>query len=243
VSQLNDLPIVRVQFYSTAPYPCSYLPNRFSRSQVATPSYVINGFVYGELVRMGFRRSGLFVYRPNCETCQACTPIRVPTAQFRPNRTQRRIEKSHADLRVSIVPLAFKHEHYALYLKYQKQRHAGGGMDQDSHEQYRHFLLQSNVNTQLVEFRAPSGELRMVSIVDQLSDGLSSVYTFYDADVEGASFGTYNIIWQIRAAQALDLPFVYLGYWIDHSPKMAYKRNFRPTQGLIDNEWKALPDE
>jgi leucyl-tRNA---protein transferase len=240
VSQLNDLPVVRVQFYSTAPYPCSYLPNRYSRSQVATPSYVINGFVYSELVRLGFRRSGLFVYRPNCEGCNACTPIRVPTAQFVPNRTQRRIAKSHAKLTAHFVPLTFKHEHYSLYLKYQNARHPGGGMDQDSHEQYRHFLLQSNATTHLVEFR--DGEtLRMVSIVDELSDGLSSVYTFYDPAVAGASFGTFSILWQIDTARRLGLPNVYLGYWIDQSPKMMYKRNFKPAEGLTDGQWRPLP--
>jgi leucyl-tRNA---protein transferase len=241
VSQLNDFPLVRVQFYSTAPYPCSYLPGRFSRSQVATPSYVINGFVYSELVRMGFRRSGLFVYRPNCDQCNACTPVRVRVAEFRPNRTQRRVMKQHSNLTATRIPLTFKHEHYALYLKYQHARHPGGGMDQDSHEQYRHFLLQSNVNTQLIEFR-DGDTLRMVSIVDELADGLSSVYTFYDASVEGASFGTYSVLWQIEAAIASNLPYVYLGYWIDQSPKMMYKRNFGPTEAFRDGTWSLLPE-
>lgn len=240
MSQLNDLPVVRVQFYSTAPYPCSYLPNRYSRSQVATPSYVINEFVYSELVRLGFRRSGLFVYRPHCDRCNACTPVRVPTAQFQPNRTQRKVAKAHAHLTATYVPLTFKHEHYSLYLKYQNTRHPGGGMDQDSHEQYRHFLLQSNVDTRLVEFRE-NGALRMVSIIDVLSDGLSSVYTFFDPDRPKTSFGTYSILWQIEEARRLDLPYVYLGYWIDRSPKMMYKRNFKPTEGMIDGQWRLLP--
>ncbi len=239
MSQLNDLPVVRVQFYSTAPYPCSYLPNRQSRSQVATPSHVINGYVYSELVQMGFRRSGLFVYRPHCDGCNACTPVRVPAAQFVPNRSQRRAAKQHADLTVRALPLTFQHAHYALYLKYQKARHSGGGMDQDSHEQYRHFLLQSGVNSELIEF-SDGQEIRMVSIVDRLADGLSSVYTFYDPEVEGASFGTFNILWQIEAAKRLGLPYLYLGYWIDNSPKMSYKLNFRPVEALIDGQWSDL---
>ncbi len=239
MSQLNDLPLVRVQFYSTAPYPCSYLPARFSRSQVATPSHVINGYVYSELVRLGFRRSGLFVYRPHCDACNACTPVRVPVGKFAPNRTQRRIKKRYAEMDIRIVPMRFQHDHYSLYLAYQKLRHPGGGMDQDSHEQYRHFLLQSNVDTMLVEFREDD-QLRMVSIVDRLSDGLSSVYTFYDPTVDGASYGTFNILWQIETATKLLLPYVYLGYWIDQSPKMAYKRNFKPMEGLLDGQWRAL---
>ena len=113
-------------------------------------------------------------------------------------------------------------------------------MDQDSREQYRHFLLQSNVETRLIEFRE-AGVLRMVSIVDELQDGLSSVYTFFDPDGAGASYGTYNILWQIERCRARDLPYLYLGYWIEQSRKMAYKTNFRPIEGLVNNQWQALP--
>jgi leucyl-tRNA---protein transferase len=240
MSLLNDLPLTRIQFYSTAPYPCSYLPNRFSRSQVATPSHMVNSYVYTELVRMGFRRSGAFVYRPHCEGCNACTPVRIPTAQFSPSRTQRKTWKRHANLTVTSLPMTFQREHYMLYLEYQKSRHPGGGMDQDSHEQYRHFLLHSGVDSELIEFRE-DGALRMVSIIDRLRDGLSSVYTFYNPTVENSSYGTYNILWQIEAAKRLNLPHVYLGYWIEDSPKMHYKLNFRPIEALIDGRWSALP--
>jgi arginine-tRNA-protein transferase len=126
-------------------------------------------------------------------------------------------------------------------LRYQARRHAGGGMDQDSREQYRHFLLQSNVDSQLVEFRENS-ELRMVSIVDRLQDGLSSVYTFFDPDIPGASYGTYNILWQIELCRKLDLPYLYLGYWIAHSRKMAYKIRFQPMEGLFEGRWRPLEE-
>jgi leucyl-tRNA---protein transferase len=240
MSRLNDLPLARIQFYSTAPYPCSYLPNRYSRSQVATPSHMVSSYIYSELVRMGFRRSGAFVYRPHCEGCNACTPVRVPAAQFEPSRTQKKTLKRHANLTVTSLPMSFRHEHYMLYLEYQKSRHPGGGMDQDSHEQYRHFLLHSGVDSELVEFRE-NGALRMVSIVDRLTDGLSSVYTFYDTSVEGASYGTYNILWQIEAAKRLRMPYVYLGYWIEQSEKMGYKLNFRPIEALVDGRWSPMP--
>ncbi len=241
MSQLNDsdLPFSLLQFYRTASYPCSYLQGKQAISLVATPPHLISTEIYGQLIRRGFRRSGLFTYRPDCPECQACIPVRLPVARFAPNRTQRRVLKAHAALTVREMPLLHGAEHYQLYLRYQAVRHAGGGMDQDSHEQYANFLLQSRVDSRLVEF-SDNGILRMVSIIDVLDDGLSSVYTFYDPEVAGASFGTYNILWQIAQCQLLQLPYLYLGYWIRDSRKMAYKANFHPLEGLIRGVWGEL---
>lgn len=241
MSLLNDIPLSALHLYLTAPYPCSYLEGVEARSQVATPSLLITTPVYSELVRHGFRRSGTFTYRPRCDTCHQCIPVRVAVDEFVPNRSQERSCRRHADLVATLHALQDKPEYFELYRRYQQARHRDGGMDDDSPEQYRGFLLQSHVDTMLVEFRE-AGVLRMVSVIDVLADGLSAVYTFYDPDVERASYGTYNVLWQIELCRKLELPYLYLGYWIRDSRKMAYKANFRPLQGLLDGVWQPVPE-
>jgi arginine-tRNA-protein transferase len=245
MTQLKELPLTALQFYATAPYPCSYLPGKTARSQVATPSHLIHADLYSELVNAGFRRSGLYTYRPYCDECHACTATRIPVSHFKPNRSQRRSWKKHAGLEIRVLNLGYQEEHYQLYQHYQLERHADSGIDQDNQEQYMQFLLQSRVNSRIVEFRdGPQdphpGRLRMVSMIDILDQGISSVYTFFDTSNTAASYGSFSILWQIQRALELNLPYVYLGYYIQNSEKMSYKAKFQPIEGLINDHWQPI---
>lgn len=234
----HDLPPPQLQFYITTPYPCGYLPGRQAQSLIAAPQQAVDGEVYSVLIRHGFRRSGSFVYRPACDGCAACIPVRLPVAAYRPDRSQRRAWKQHHELQARVLALGYQEEHYALYRDYQRRRHAGGGMDGDDSAQYRSFLAQSGVDTVLVEFRE-GDTLRMVSVVDCVADGLSAVYTFFDTRLP-ASYGTYGVMWLAQWCREQGLPYLYLGYWIRDCRKMAYKQRFRPLEALSGGRWQIL---
>jgi len=241
----SDTPLHKLQFYVTTGYTCGYLPNRMAQSLIAAPQHLVDANVYSGLIQQGFRRSGKFSYRPHCENCQECVPVRVVLEKFSPNRSQKRAFKQHQNLTATILPVGFHEEHYALYASYQRARHSDDKTaeqtDSDSQEndveQYQSFLCQSNVESVLIEFRE-GDQLKMVSVIDIVRDGISAVYTFYDTSDNTTSYGTYNILWQALWAQTLDLPYLYLGYWIKDSRKMAYKQNYRPLEKLIDGEWR-----
>jgi len=242
----------QLQFYATEAYPCSYLPGNLARSRVFLPrGQELDQENYAYLLRNGFRRSGLFAYRPCCDACSACIPVRLPVESLTLNRSQRRTWLRHQTLTTSLEEaspsmagrltaregaLRYEDSHYRLYTRYQAARHSGGGMDEDNGEQYAQFLLASSVDTRLIEFHE-GDVLRMVSIVDFVADGLSSVYTFFDPDVAGAGYGVYSVLWQANLCRSLGLPYLYLGYWVRESRKMAYKINFRPLEGFVGGAW------
>lgn len=238
----NEAPLQKLQFYVTTAYSCGYLPNKLAQSLVASPQHLITAPVYNGLIQQGFRRSGMYAYRPHCENCTACISVRVRLADFIASRSQKRAGKQHQNLSAAVIPIVFTDEHYALYAAYQRARHTDeknidAKPEADDAEQYRNFLCQTNVESVMVEFRE-NGQLKMVSVIDIVADGISAVYTFYDTEHAKASFGTYNVLWQIEWAKSLNLPFLYLGYWIKDSQKMEYKQNFKPLEKLIDGEWQ-----
>ncbi len=233
----NEPPLQKLQFYATTPYSCGYIADRIAQSLIAAPHHLINAGTYSSLIQLGFRRSGKFIYRPHCEKCNACIPVRLPVEIFKPSRSQARAFKKHEALSVSILPLEYHERHYQLYIDYQAARH--DSTESDTTDQYRNFLVQSNIESILIEFKQ-GDTLKMVSVVDIVQDGISAVYTFYDTTDKSCSYGTFNVLWLAQWCHSLQLPYLYLGYWIKESQKMAYKQNFQPQQALINEEWQLL---
>ena len=232
----QSLPIL---FYVTPPERCAYLPARESVNVFADPRARMNTALYGRLIDKGFRRSGSHLYRPQCPGCNACIPTRIPVARFTPSRSQRRTWKINSDLRVNALTEAYRADHFALYRRYQRGRHAGGEMDNPTLQSYLDFMRCPWADTSLVEFRR-GGALLAVAVCDRLAQGLSAVYTFFDPHEQRRGLGTYAILWQIEETRRRGLPYVYLGYWIANNLKMNYKTRFRPIEGLIDGQWRAL---
>jgi arginine-tRNA-protein transferase len=218
-------------------HPCAYLPGKMARTIFVTPRIASESHAYGTLIGQGFRRSGPYLYRPGCEHCHACVPLRIPVNDFRPDRSQRRAWQRNHDIRVQLRPAEFIPEHFALYQRYMTWKHPGGGMDDAWPSDYAGFLMGHDNSTLLAEMRL-GGRLAAVAVVDALDDALSAVYTFYASEQAPRSLGTYAVLWEIGEARRRGLDWLYLGYWIAASPKMAYKARFRPFEQLTADGWK-----
>lgn len=232
---LDDL-----QYYITPSHECSYLPNKSSRMVFLDPARKINVVMLSELSRMGFRRSGDFIYRPECHLCRQCISSRIPVDVFEMNSVHKKAWKKNQDLSMSIVSTqSATKEHFELYEKYIYFRHADGDMFPPSEDQFNKFLVVSCIDSIFIEFRL-NGKLIAVSTCDVLDDGISAVYTFFDPEASKRSLGTYAILKQIEYAKSLNLAYVYLGYWVPHSNKMNYKTKFTPLELLLDGQWRRL---
>jgi arginyl-tRNA--protein-N-Asp/Glu arginylyltransferase len=229
-------------FYTTAPLPCPYLPGRTERKIVTELSGTEAEALHERLSRAGFRRSHNIAYAPVCPGCQACVPIRVVSDDFTPDRTQRRILRANADLTVSEMPARATAEQFTLFQRYQKMRHADGDMAAMGYYDYRAMIEDTPISTGILEFRDARDRLLGACLTDWLADGLSAVYSFFDTEEDKRSLGTFAVLWLIGRARSLGLPYVYLGYWVPESRKMAYKARFRPSEILISGAWHRLGD-
>ncbi len=230
---LNDL-----RFFITPPHECSYFPERQAATLFTDPAFPMDTATYSVLSSLGFRRSADHVYRPQCRACQACIPIRIPVQLHTPDRTMQRVLKNNHDLHVVAEQVLTKEGH-DLYERYILARHHQAGMHEDF-ESYQQLIRASWCETRHYAIRL-DGHLVGVAITDHLTDGLSAVYTFFDPSLPKRSLGTFAILWQIAECRRLGLPYLYLGYWIKESPKMAYKVRFHPLDFFNGQAWHPLP--
>ncbi|GEO17034.1 arginyltransferase [Microvirga aerophila] len=242
-SQPRDAP----QFYLTSPSVCPYLPDREER-KVFTHIVGRRGRELNEILTQGgFRRSQTIAYRPACDTCRACVSVRVLANEFEPSGNLRRVLKANADLIGNETPNRPSSEQYSLFRRYLDSRHADGGMADMTVLDYSMMVEDSHVETRVIEYRRRgidshitgkgAGDLIAVCLTDQMSDGLSMVYSFYDPEHQNRSLGTFMILDHLRRAKAMGLPYLYLGYWVDGSKKMAYKARFTPQERLLAPGW------
>lgn len=230
-----------LRLYLTGDHACSYLPARTARTLFVDPNVRVDRHHANWLQQIGFRRSGDHFYRPACRNCGRCVPVRVPVADFQPNRSQRRNLARNQDIELRAKTPAFDQEHYELYRQYLLARHGDGDMAEEiTPQSYRQFLLAPWAGqSRLLEMRH-RGNLLGVAVSDLLSSGLSAVYTFFDPEQAARAPGTFAVLSQILEARALGLDYLYLGYWIAESRKMAYKANFRPMEAWTGKEWRYL---
>jgi arginine-tRNA-protein transferase len=235
------------QFYLTAPSPCPYLPQRQERKVFTHLVGPNSSALHDLLTQGGFRRSQGIAYRPACEACMACVSVRVCADSFRPTQSMRRVARQNRDLIGRFRPAQATSEQYGLFRRYLDSRHAEGGMAHMSVLDYALMVEDSHVESGVVEYRRrgpdsaivgrDQGDIIACTLTDVLSDGLSMVYSFFDPDLADRSLGTFMILEHIGRARKLGKPYLYLGYWVDGSPKMAYKARFRPQERLTTRGW------
>lgn len=226
-------------FFATPPTPCPYLPDRLERKVVTLLAGEDPDQLHDALSLAGFRRSQDLAYRPACDQCSACVPVRVPVANFIPRHSFRRVLARNRDVEGREITIQATREHFALFRRYLATRHSSGGMADMDFGDYRAMIEDSPVRTNLVEFRRGT-DLFGVCLTDRMRDGLSLVYSFFEPEFSSRSPGSFIVLWHIERARALGLDHVYLGYWIAESRKMAYKIRFQPLERLGADGWEPF---
>ncbi|KFN45678.1 hypothetical protein N790_09465 [Arenimonas malthae CC-JY-1] len=229
-----------IRLFQSLEHPCGYWRERLARDLIIDPTDPHLASVYPQALAMGFRRSGGHVYRPYCAGCRACVSVRIPVERFVPNRAQKRCLARNADLELRSAPPRRTEENFALYRRYLDTRHAGGGMDDPAPENFDAFLACRWSPTEFMEFRL-DGELVALAVTDVVPDGLSAVYTFFAPELAARSLGTYAILQQVGRARREGRGYVYLGFWLEGHPKMAYKRAYQPLEFLDGALWRPMP--
>lgn len=233
-SSLRDLKV-----YTTYPHSCSYLSEQEATTLFVDPRTPMDSTLYSQLSLLGFRRSGSHLYRPNCGSCSACIPARVRIDKFEMRRSQKRTWKQNSDLEILQVEDIHDEAYFQLYRRYIEARHRDGDMYPPSREQYQSFLSDEWGVTRFFEMRLDE-ELVGVAVADQLDDGLSAIYTFYEPLLQERSLGKFAVLWQIEKSRELGLDYLYLGYWIKQCQKMAYKIQYRPLELYVNGNWVEL---
>ena len=241
----QHLPTRQLRFFLTAPSPCPYLPGREER-KVFTHLPMLDGpVVHDALTQGGFRRSQNIAYRPACEGCSSCVSARLPVDDYQFSRSERRVLARNQASRRHTVEAEATREQFDLLRRYLLSRHAGGGMADMTWADYVAMVEDTAVRTHMVEYRTASadggpGPLVACALIDQLGDGLSMVYSFFDPDTARDSPGSFMILDHIRQAKSQRLPYLYLGYWVSGSEKMDYKSRFSPMEILDRQGWRLL---
>jgi arginine-tRNA-protein transferase len=230
----------RLQFYLTIPAPCPYLPGRMERKIFTQLDPLSGPHLNNYLTHAGFRRSQNVIYRPACETCRECRSLRIRTEEFKPGKSFRRILNSNADIKRKVKESFATEEQFDLLHRYLLSRHHGGGMSEMDFTRYEMMVEECSTETEIVEYRDATNTLIAAVLIDRLRDGLSMVYSFFDPDAQKRSLGNLMILNQIMRCQKQGLPYLYLGYWVDGSPKMDYKARYQPCEILGPEGWRLM---
>jgi arginine-tRNA-protein transferase len=238
---MNISPPKRLQFFvGTLTQPCPYLPGRLESKVVTELAGEHAVTLHDELTRVGFRRSHSLAYKPACRACDACVPVRIRVAEFEPGQSLKRVWRRNADLTASERSPCATREQFDLFTRYQRSRHATGGMALMDFADYKSMVEDTPTDTFVVEFRNGEGRLVAVTLSDRLSDGLSGVYKIFDPEDRRRSAGTFVVLWHIERARGMSLPYVYLGYWIADCRKMSYKMRFQPLEAFGADGWRLI---
>ncbi|OHC74079.1 MAG: arginyltransferase [Rhodospirillales bacterium RIFCSPLOWO2_12_FULL_58_28] len=227
-------------FFTTASLPCPYLPGRDERRVVTELVGRDAASTYSDLSLAGYRRSHAIAYVPACPECEACAAVRVPVAEFKPSRSQRRIWKLNDTLRSVEMPAAATKEQFELFSAYQQSRHGDGDMVKMTYFDYQAMIEDTPVETSIIEFRDPELKLVAACLIDRVRHGLSAVYSFFDPAHGRQSLGVYMVLWILRRAKEQGLDYAYLGFWIKDCPKMSYKAAFHPLQTYSPEGWRTI---